>query len=217
MFEKPERAVTRVFIHCSASDNPNHDNVATLRKWHVDENKWSDIGYHYFITKDGVLHECRPLEKKPAAQGKHNPKTIAICVSGLSDFNEKQFAKLKELCGAIDLAYNKAVTFHGHREVAAKECPVFDYKSVLNLDEKGRILEKKEIVMTDEVKPVEVKSGVKTTEFWSSVVTTVVAAGVTIANEAWGWGLDATDIMAFLSPVLAYIFGRPIVKAVSAK
>lgn len=61
----------------------------------------------------------------------------------------------------------------------------------------------------------EVKSGVKTTEFWSSIVTTLVGAGVTIANEAWGWGLDAADILTFLSPILAYIFGRPVVKAMA--
>lgn len=60
------------------------------------------------------------------------------------------------------------------------------------------------------------KSGVKTSEFWSSVVTTIVTAGITIANETWGWGLNAADILAFLSPILAYIFGRPIVKAIAA-
>lgn len=65
-FAKPRRPVSRVFIHCSASDNPDHDSVAVIRNWHL-ENGWSDIGYHYFIRKDGVIQEGRPIEQAPAA------------------------------------------------------------------------------------------------------------------------------------------------------
>ena len=52
-FIKPKRPVNSVFLHCSASDNPAHDNIATIRKWHVEANKWADVGYHYFISPDG--------------------------------------------------------------------------------------------------------------------------------------------------------------------
>ena len=31
------------------------------------------------------------------------------------------------------------MSFHGHREVASKACPVFDYKKVLKLDEYGTL------------------------------------------------------------------------------
>lgn len=139
MFTKPARAVDRVFIHCSASDNPAHDNVATMRRWHVQGNGWSDVGYHYFIRKDGTLEEGRPLRRTPAAQRCHNTGTIAICLHGLHEdkFTEAQFDTLRRLCIEINNAYNGKVTFHGHREVAAKACPVFDYKKVLKLDEFG--------------------------------------------------------------------------------
>ena len=50
-FRKPARHVDRVFLHCSASDDPDHDDIATIRSWHVDGNGWSDVGYHYFIRK----------------------------------------------------------------------------------------------------------------------------------------------------------------------
>ncbi len=140
MFTKPSRAVDRVFLHCSASDNAAHDNVATMRRWHKDRG-WSDVGYHYFIRKDGQLETGRPVEQTPAAQRGNNRGTIAICLHGLDEdkFTEAQFDTLRAFCIEINNAYGGNLTFHGHREVAAKACPVFDYKVVLKLDGFGRL------------------------------------------------------------------------------
>ena len=141
MFKKPHRKVKRVFIHCSASDVAAHDDVKVIDLWHR-QRGWYEIGYHYFITKAGTLQKGRSLESTPAAQRWHNRKTIAICLHGLleSKFTNAQFNTLKHLCRIINWAYadgNKVVTFHGHCEVAAKACPVFDYKKVLDLTESG--------------------------------------------------------------------------------
>lgn len=139
-FKAPKRLVKRVFIHCSASDRPEDDNARTINDWH--HKRWgTSIGYHFYIRKDGTLEKGRNLEIVPAAQQGHNSGTIAICLGGLREekFTQKQFDTLKELCNQIHAELPLA-TFHGHKEVAAKECPVFDYKTVLNLDEKGRLL-----------------------------------------------------------------------------
>ncbi|MEM7060559.1 MAG: N-acetylmuramoyl-L-alanine amidase [Pseudomonadota bacterium] len=140
MFNKPSREIDRVFLHCSASDHKHHDKVSAIKKMHLDRG-WSDIGYHYFITKAGKLQNGRPIEKTPAAQRGHNTGTVAICCHGLREdkFTKEQFDTLKKLCVAINNAYDGRVTFHGHKEVAAKACPVFDYKKVLKLDEFGRL------------------------------------------------------------------------------
>ncbi len=145
-FAAPKRKVTRVFLHCSASDSPAHDNIATIRKWHTtpdpnDKSKpWADVGYHYFIRKDGTLEAGRSLNVSPAGQGwPNNTGTIAICVSGLRKFTPAQFNTLQHLCVAIHEAI-PAATFHGHKEVAPwKECPVFDYKTILSLDHNGNL------------------------------------------------------------------------------
>ncbi len=138
MFVKPKREVSRVFIHCSASDRPEDDTVAVIREWHLARG-WSDIGYHYFIDKAGDLHRGRPLWRSPAAQRGHNKSTIAICVSGLEHFTTESMWTLRELCWYINHAYDD-VTFHGHCEVnKRKTCPVFDYKAELKLDDDGRM------------------------------------------------------------------------------
>lgn len=143
-FVAPNRFVDRVFIHCSATSNKNIT-AADIRKWHTEGNGWNDIGYHYFIRTDGTLETGRNLEKTPAAQRGHNKNTIAICLNGLeiSDFTDTQYNKLIDLCQQINDAI-PGVTFHGHREVSAKTCPVFNYKEVLGLNSSG-VMKKEEL------------------------------------------------------------------------
>jgi N-acetyl-anhydromuramyl-L-alanine amidase AmpD len=142
-FEKPTRPVERVFIHCSASDHPDHDSIEVMRRWHTDPKPqgrgWSDVGYHYFIRKTGRIEAGRSLERTPAAQRGHNTGTIAICLHGLEQakFTGYQFHALSRICLQIHEAYDEQVTFHGHREVANKDCPVFDYRRVLGLSGDG--------------------------------------------------------------------------------
>ncbi|EAR20441.1 peptidoglycan recognition protein family protein [Nitrococcus mobilis] len=138
-FKAPGREVDRIFIHCSASDRPEHDDISVMRDWHVNSRNWSDVGYHFFIKKDGTVQEGRPLERIPAAQAGNNAGTIAICLHGLTAerFTKAQYESLIRLCGEIDTAYGGMVTFHGHREVSTKDCPVFPYREVLGLDAHG--------------------------------------------------------------------------------
>lgn len=144
IFIKPFRAIDRVFIHCSASDNPTHDDIKVIKKWHTAEppkgRGWSDVGYHFFIRKNGTVEIGRDLARTPAAQRGHNRGTIAICVHGLEkdNFTKEQFKSLYKLCDEINRSYNK-ITFHAHNEVANKECPVFDVKEVLNLNSTGEM------------------------------------------------------------------------------
>lgn len=139
-FKKPNRPVTKVFIHCSASDNPDHDNVATMDAWHKARG-WSGCGYQLFGRKDGRGEVGRSMEKAPAAQKGHNRGSIAICLHGLveGEFTLAQKLWLVEVCFQINQAYSGKVTFHGHREVANKTCPVIDYKAILKLDDAGRL------------------------------------------------------------------------------
>ncbi len=140
IFKKPKRRVERVFLHCSASDVPAHDNVATIRRWHKDRG-FSDIGYHFFIHKNGKISKGRDIEKSPAAQKGNNKNTIAICLHGLlkEKFTKAQYKAVGKLCKEINNSYFKNISFHGHKEVSAKACPVFDYKKVLKLDKYGSL------------------------------------------------------------------------------
>lgn len=136
LFEKPERQIDRVFLHCSASDDEFLEGeglVGTVRNWHLARN-FSDVGYHFLIDKLGKVMLGRDLEKIPAAQKGHNTGTIAIMVHGLTDFAPASLTACHQLCKQINTVYEGRISFHGHCEVSSKSCPVFDYKSLLNLD-----------------------------------------------------------------------------------
>ncbi|NBC31147.1 MAG: N-acetylmuramoyl-L-alanine amidase [Alphaproteobacteria bacterium] len=140
-FQPPSRSVHTTFLHCSASDVASHDDVSVMREWHLDRG-WDDVGYHYFITKQGNIQEGRPVSKVPAAQGGNNTGTIAICCHGLliEKFTQQQYTSVRALCTAIRDAYSgKGVTmrFRGHCEVSSKTCPVYNYRQVLGLDAQG--------------------------------------------------------------------------------
>lgn len=137
-FTAPKRRVWKVFIHCSASDNPKHDDISVIRDWHINERHFADVGYHYFIRSTGEIQNGRDVEVVPAAQQGYNTGSIAICLHGKDHFTIEQFTSLITLCGAIHGALPK-VTFHGHCEVSQKLCPNFNYRNVLGLDEKGNL------------------------------------------------------------------------------
>lgn len=137
-FVKPIRDVDRIFLHCSASDNESLrglDMVYEIRRWHM-KRGFSCIGYNYLIDKAGKVMKGRTLELKPAAQRGHNTGTIAIMVHGLAldRFPAVALDACHDLCADINEAYGGMVSFHGHKEVSAKACPVFDYKTLLKLD-----------------------------------------------------------------------------------
>lgn len=141
-FKKPERSpILEIFIHCSDSDLPEHDNIETITKWHVEDNGWDYIGYHLVFTQDGEVHPGRSLEIQPAAQYPFNRNTIAVCLTGRHSFSDAQKKSLRAVCKQINKAYDGAVRFRGHKEVDPdRTCPNFDYKECLGLDDYGFLL-----------------------------------------------------------------------------
>lgn len=147
------RSVDRIFLHCSATDasGPRFEGAAlaaTIDEWHA--RRWRRrngyaIGYHYVIDKRGVISTGRPVSMIPAAQRGHNTGSVAICLHGLRKglFTREQFSSLRDLVLQLyrDAASHRRrrplPTVHGHCEVAAKACPVFAYKAVLELDRYG--------------------------------------------------------------------------------
>lgn len=137
IFKKPKRFVDQIFLHHSATDNPHNDNIEFIKRVHVDQNKWSDVGYHFFIDKNGGLSLGRSPEKNPAAQKGYNTHTIAICLSGNYNFTDEQFVTLEKLLYEIQSHYKYELQILGHKDVMPTECPRYDYPKILNLVNKA--------------------------------------------------------------------------------
>jgi len=131
-----------ITIHCSATKPKYEFSVSDLRHAHVAVNKWSDIGYHFYITVDGAVTPCRTLSRNGAHVKGHNSGNIGICLEGgLNNdtgkpddtFNYIQREALRYLIIEMQDKYgieNAAVKGHrdwyGDRKDWLKVCPCFD-------------------------------------------------------------------------------------------
>jgi N-acetylmuramoyl-L-alanine amidase len=129
------RELKRIIIHCTATPEGKHFDVATIRRWHVKDRGWKDIGYHYVIYLDGSVHEGRPVEQAGAHTSGHNADSIGIVYVGGCDakmkakdtLNEAQETAMVNLIKALREQHGE-LSLHGHNEYAAKACPSFKVK-----------------------------------------------------------------------------------------
>lgn len=90
------------------------------------------IGYHYYITRDGKIHNGRPIEYIGAHAKGHNKNTIGICLEG--DFRKdkptaEQLEILKTLVKVLFKEVPTIKTIYNHRDLCKTLCPVIDLKS----------------------------------------------------------------------------------------
>lgn len=116
-------------VHCADSKSDMYVTTETLRQWHVTENGWPDIGYHFFIKFDGTVHVCRPEKYEGAHCRTVNNKSLAICLEGgyggVDNYTEIQKHALMALLTEKKNEHpNAAIVGHNHFD--KKPCPCFD-------------------------------------------------------------------------------------------
>ena len=120
---KPEYIIIH---HAEAKGDVDIDDV---RQWHLDRG-WSDIGYHYYIRRDGRIQNGRD-ESVVGAHCTHmgmNRKSIGICFEGHHDFEywtDHQWLSFWDLALSLMEKYSiPAKNIMGHRETGSpKKCP----------------------------------------------------------------------------------------------
>jgi N-acetyl-anhydromuramyl-L-alanine amidase AmpD len=130
------RKIKGIIIHCSATKPSMDIGVEEITDWHVIGNKWSDIGYHYVIKRDGTLEHGRDVNKDGAHCKGHNKNTVGIClVGGVNDkgtpqdnFTPPQYDTLESLVENLVWQdwVNVDAYIKGHNEFSSKACPSFD-------------------------------------------------------------------------------------------
>ena len=131
-FYQNYREVTLLVVHCSATRCDRHFSVEALRRSHLARG-FADIGYHFYITRDGEIHPGRPLEKVGAHCRNHNAHSIGICYEGGLDADGRtkdtrtleQRGSLLALLRELKKYFPKALIV-GHRDLnPLKECPCY--------------------------------------------------------------------------------------------
>ena len=112
------REIKLLVIHCSATRG------------------FKDIGYHFYITRNGELHHCRPVSEPGAHVRGFNRHSIGICYEGGLDEEgrpadtrtQAQRFALLDLLTILKHQYPEAQIM-GHYQLSAsihKACPCFD-------------------------------------------------------------------------------------------
>jgi len=133
---------TDIAIHHSLTDEGDS---ASFARYHVFENGWPEIAYHFVILKDGTIEWNHTLDVISYHVGDSNEFAIGICLVG--DFRyyeptEAQKKSLRDLHKCLkenDMPSYKRT--RGHNEFpdySLKACPEFDYESVINAAEKPK-------------------------------------------------------------------------------
>lgn len=134
------RKITGIIIHCTATrpewwaSRTTNQKVAEIKRWHVEDRKWSDIGYHFLIDRNGNLAKGRAITRDGAHVRGHNKGTIGISLFGghgsaetdafADNFTPAQEVALRGLLDELTAKYGP-VPITGHNEYAAKACPGF--------------------------------------------------------------------------------------------
>ena len=140
------RSITLIVLHCSATRADRSYSFQQCKADHLHRG-YRDIGYHFYVTRDGTLHEGRPLAQVGAHCRNHNKYSVGICYEGGIDTDgrpadtrtESQKSTLRELLVRLKRAHPRAVIV-GHRDLSpdldrngritpdewTKQCPCFD-------------------------------------------------------------------------------------------
>ena len=78
---KNQRKIDLIVVHCSATRVNQDFPVEALEACHKARG-FKSIGYHYYITKDGMVYPCRPENEMGAHARRYNAHSIGICYEG---------------------------------------------------------------------------------------------------------------------------------------
>lgn len=126
------RIINEIIVHCSATKPSVDIGVTELRRYHVNEKGWADIGYHYVVRLNGFIEKGRSIYRAGAHCVGHNRHSIGVCYVGGLDCNGEhddtrtpaQKRALRELLKELTTRYRCPI--HGHRDFSNKDCPCFD-------------------------------------------------------------------------------------------
>ena len=130
----PADSVSYIIIHCTATRETQDYTPEQLKHDHLARG-FIDVGYHFYIRKDGTITQHRRLNEVGAHCRPFNRCSIGICYEGGLDAKGKpkdtrtiaQRGSLVKLLIELKQKFPKAA-IRGHNEMPGatiKECPCF--------------------------------------------------------------------------------------------
>lgn len=143
-----ESKIKLIVVHCSASPRGQDLTAEDINQMHRDRG-WTEIGYHFFIRRNGALEIGRDLDEQGAHVKGYNKGSWGVCLAGGLDrsgkaennFTQAQFQTLRAILVVLKAMAPQAEIL-GHRDLSPdadgdgvveehewlKQCPCFDVR-----------------------------------------------------------------------------------------
>ena len=131
---KPMQEVRYLVVHCTATKLSQRVSVEDIDRWHKAQG-WDEIGYHWYIDRDGHIFVGRSENLAGAHVLGYNDCSIGVCYEGgLEEHGQPadtrtpaQKAVLLFVLRELKKSYPNAIIC-GHRDFpnVKKACPCFD-------------------------------------------------------------------------------------------
>ena len=119
------RQIRRIVVHHAAAAT----DFESMRRHHIEDRGWTDIGYHYVVEDRGKVRLGRPVHREGAHVVGHNEGTIGVCVAVDARRPVRRRAMRALVRVVADLVRQYGLTVAdvvGHGELAATLCPCMD-------------------------------------------------------------------------------------------
>ena len=141
-------SVRYLVLHCSATKCNKDYRVEQLRRDHRSRGFY-DVGYHFYVRKDGTMTQHRFLLEVGAHARPYNRCSIGICYEGGLDelgrpantLTAAQKQRIADLLTILHRLFPKAKVV-GHRDLPGttpKACPGFDAEAVFGFERLARL------------------------------------------------------------------------------
>ncbi|GEM_PF-273194 len=80
--KKSKRVITDIVVHCTATPEGKDYNVGDIRRIHIKDKGWADIGYHYVVRIDGTIEPGRDVNIIGAHVSGYNSHSIGVVYVG---------------------------------------------------------------------------------------------------------------------------------------
>lgn len=131
---KVSRPINHFIVHC-AFTKPNMDiDADVIDRWHRNKG-WSEIGYNFFVKRDGTVEDGRSLKTYGAHTLGRNRDSIGICYAGgmgmdgsvEDNITPEQMASILDKFREARVVY-PGIKISGHNQHNKKACPSFDMR-----------------------------------------------------------------------------------------
>lgn len=127
--------VDRIVIHQTDSEDMGDFSPYYTANYHVDNNDWAGIGYHYYIIDDGTIYQTNPDNVISYHASGYNSRSISVVITGLHRcsatdenyeiLNDKKYNALIYTLAKLSNRYMlPSSAIIGHTETGSpKSCP----------------------------------------------------------------------------------------------